>query len=561
MKRTRRFVLSRFVWNWRWSIQTKLLLCVALLLTIVVVLAVSGFQGAYSYRTLVRTMSLRASELPVAGELSKSLGDMRVTLSRARGINYLLLDQENQEVDGAMLRHEFRGEYMAVEEALRSYRKQLAVEVDSDERLGDRSKEKEILATLERKMEDLARAKDDPSWVIDQGRIATLAINVDTMYDLSGKLPAELHKRMRQFGGDVKDEYRTWIITSWVTLVLAIVMMVALICLFFVWVVAPLHVLIAGSRRIAQQDDFDHRIFLRTHDEFAELAGALNGMTARFQEIRRDLDEQVRQRTKEVVRSEQMASVGFLAAGVAHEINNPLAAIAMAAESLESRVQDIVAADAEKPSDEQNGEIAILSKYLLRIQDEAFRCKGITDQLLDFSRRGPAEKDDTELGELTAGVIDMVRHLGKYKQKNIELVRKGPVHSRVNGQEIKQVLLNLITNGLDSLDEGGTVRIELGRSGEWAELVVSDNGCGMTPEVLKHLFEPFFTRRRDGQGTGLGLSITYRIVSEHGGTMEPTSEGPGKGSRMRVLLPLAIEKANHERTDKNGSGQRRFAAV
>jgi two-component system NtrC family sensor kinase len=78
---------------------------------------------------------------------------------------------------------------------------------------------------------------------------------------------------------------------------------------------------------------------------------------------------------------------------------------------------------------------------------------------------------------------------------------------------------------------------------------------------LKHLFEPFFTRRRDGQGTGLGLSITYRIVSEHGGTIEPSSDGPGKGSRMRVLLPLTIAKANHERTDKSGSGQKRLAAA
>jgi signal transduction histidine kinase len=87
--------------------------------------------------------------------------------------------------------------------------------------------------------------------------------------------------------------------------------------------------------------------------------------------------------------------------------------------------------------------------------------------------------------------------------------------------------------------------------------VVSDNGCGMSPEILKHLFEPFFTRRRDGQGTGLGLSITYRIVSEHGGTIEPSSDGPGKGSRMRVLLPLSVDaKAIHERDT-----QKRYAAA
>jgi signal transduction histidine kinase len=563
--------LSWSALNGRWSIQIKLLLCVVLLLTIVVVLAISGFQGAYSYRTVVRTMSLRASELPVASEISKSLGDIRVTLSRARSVDLFVITSpadphdEGQDFDKQMLKLEFRGQCMAVEDALRRYRKLLTADIESDVRLGDRAAERKILATLERQMEALNKAKDDDAWIL-QDRVATLANRVDEMYDLAGELPKQLHERMRRFGGDMRDEYRAYIITSWVTFGLTLIMMAGLLVMFYIWVVAPLHVLIAGSRRIAQQDDFDHRIYLKTHDEFAELAAALNGMTTRFQEIRRDLDEQVRQRTSEVVRSEQMASVGFLAAGVAHEINNPLAAIAMAAESLESRVEDIVAIDAGKPSEQQNGEVAVLSKYLRRIQDEAFRCKGITDQLLDFSRRGPAEKDDTELGELTEGVIEMVRHLGKYKQKHIELIRKGPVHSRVNGQEIKQVLLNLITNGLDSLDEGGTVRVELSRCGPWAELIVSDNGCGMSPEVLKHLFEPFFTRRRDGQGTGLGLSITYRIVSEHGGKIEPGSDGPGKGSRMRVLLPLTTvntateKKATHERADQNRHGQKRFAA-
>jgi two-component system NtrC family sensor kinase len=553
--------LSWSVLNGRWSIQIKLLLCVALLLTIVVVLAISGFQGAYSYRTVVRTMSIRASELPVAGEISKSLGDMRVTLSRARGVQLLVVTSpgEEEDFDKSMLKFEFRGQCMAMEDALRRYRKLLTTEIESDPRLGDRATERKILATLQQELEVLKKSNHDESWIFPE-RIDPLTTRVDDMYTLAGQLPTQLHERMRQFGGDMRDEYRAYIITSWVTFCLAIGMMAALLVTFYIWVVAPLHVLINGSRRIAQQDDFDYRIYLKTHDEFAELAAALNGMTTRFQEIRRDLDEQVRQRTSEVVRSEQMASVGFLAAGVAHEINNPLAAIAMAAESLESRVEDIVVADAGKPSEQQNGEIAVLSKYLRRIQDEAFRCKGITDQLLDFSRRGPAEKDDMELGELTEGVIEMVRHLGKYKQKQIELIRKGPVHSRVNGQEIKQVLLNLITNGLDSLDEGGAVRVELARSGPWAELIVSDNGCGMSPEVLKHLFEPFFTRRRDGQGTGLGLSITYRIVSEHGGKIEPASDGPGKGSRMRVLLPLANEnKATHERTE-NRYGQKRIAA-
>jgi signal transduction histidine kinase len=254
----------------------------------------------------------------------------------------------------------------------------------------------------------------------------------------------------------------------------------------------------------------------------------------------------VQQRTQEVVRSEQLASVGFLAAGVAHEINNPLAAIAMCAESLEMRMHDIIVADDQAPDDEHNEEITILRKYLRRIQDEAFRCKGITEKLLDFSRMGDVEKQSTDLVELTEGVIDMVRHLGKYREKKVEFSVAQPVIAAVNAQELKQVLLNLVTNGLDSLEPGGVVTVELGRTAMHAQIIVRDNGCGMTPEVLKHLFEPFFTRRRDGQGTGLGLSITYRIVEEHGGRIEATSAGPGRGSQFRVTLPL-VQSQHHEK--------------
>ena len=110
--------------------------------------------------------------------------------------------------------------------------------------------------------------------------------------------------------------------------------------------------------------------------------------------------------------------------------------------------------------------------------------------------------------------------------------------ARVNSQEIKQVALNLITNALDSVDPGGRVSIHLREDGDWVELTVSDNGCGMTEDVMQQLFEPFFTTRRNGHGTGLGLSITYRIVQEHGGDLVPSSDGPGCGSQFLLTLPL-----------------------
>jgi signal transduction histidine kinase len=527
----------------RWSIRRKLLLCLAFALVIVGALAYSGFSGVYSYRELARSISVRASELPRASELSKSLGDLRVTLSKITQAHELSLSDRIVSIEGdVLLEDEFPTKLAAVEEALARYREQLESGLDADVRLGDRSFERNTIASLEQSLAELKRQKDDPTWVLDETHVARLAARVDDMYLAAGGLPQELHSRMHDFAQQVKTEYRTWIALEWTATIGAAIFLPVVCLLFYDFLFRPLNVLIAGSRRIAQQDDFDHRIHLRSRDEMAELATALNDMTARFQEIRSDLDEQVKERTKEVVRSEQLASVGFLAAGVAHEINNPLASIAWSAESLESRLHDILNADAANISDEHQAEIDILRKYLRRIQDEAFRCKGITEKLLDFSRLGDVEKQPTNLGELIEGVIEMVRHLGKYREKKIELISPEYVVAPVNPQELKQVVLNLITNSLDSLDPGGTVWISLRKSGPWAELVVRDNGCGMTNEVLRHLFEPFFTRKRDGAGTGLGLSITWRIVTDHGGTIEPASDGPGRGARMRVLLPLVARE-------------------
>ncbi len=176
-------------------------------------------------------------------------------------------------------------------------------------------------------------------------------------------------------------QYRALIILTWITTVLGMVLLALFIKLFYSWVFSPLQVLINGSRRVAA-GEFRYRIALDTRDEMSELAAAMNDMTARFQAIRDDLDRQVRERTKQVVRSEQLASVGFLAAGVAHEINNPLASIALCAESLESRVLELL----ETLPEPQREDADVVRNYLQMIQNEAFRCKGITERLLDFSR-------------------------------------------------------------------------------------------------------------------------------------------------------------------------------
>ncbi len=266
---------------------------------------------------------------------------------------------------------------------------------------------------------------------------------------LTAELPSYLHGRIHDLAGEVRTRYRTLIIITWLATVTALGTFTLFVQLFYRWVFRPLRVLIKGSRVVAA-GNFSYRIALDTHDEMAELAGAMNEMTARFQAIRDDLDRQVQVRTKQVVRSEQLASVGFLAAGVAHEINNPLASIAMCAESLERRLAEIV------PVESENATIVV--RYLRMIQTEAFRCKEITEKLLDFSRLGDVQHQTTDLRELIQGVIEMVRHLGKYQEKQILFPTGEPVLAPVNAQEIKQVVLNLITNALDSVEPGGTSR-------------------------------------------------------------------------------------------------------
>jgi signal transduction histidine kinase len=188
---------------------------------------------------------------------------------------------------------------------------------------------------------------------------------------------------------------------------------------------------------------------------------------------------------------------------------------------------------------DDNDNRAVFDSYLRMIQKEAFRCKEITEKLLDFSRMGDVKRQRADLRELVQDMIDMVGHLGKYQEKVVEFIAPESVFASVNPQEIKQVVLNLLTNALDSMDPGGAVTVEVVERDGQAEIAFTDNGCGMTPEVLKHLFEPFFTRRRGGQGTGLGLSIAYRIIADHEGSIDVHSNGPGQGSWFCVRLPVA----------------------
>ena len=172
------------------------------------------------------------------------------------------------------------------------------------------------------------------------------------------------------------------------------------------------------------------------------------------------------------------------------------------------------------------------------IQEEAFRCKSITEKLLDFSRCNDIRRERTDLAGLIQGVVEMIRHIGKYRGKTIVFQPREAVMAHVDSQEIKQVVLNLVVNALESMDDQGTLRIDARYNQGMAEMVFADNGCGMEPDVLENIFEPFFTQRRDGKGTGLGLSITHRIVSQHQGEIMATSPGTGRARPSPSGCPI-----------------------
>jgi signal transduction histidine kinase len=302
-------------------------------------------------------------------------------------------------------------------------------------------------------------------------------------------------------------------------------------------VIAPLQRLREGVRRMAEAE-FAHKLDperMASSPEFLELATEFNRMAEELDEFYCRLEEQVRTKSRELVQSERLASVGFLAAGVAHEINNPLNIISGYAE-LTSRQLD----PARGPMTVESSCEARESVRIIR--DEAFRCKEITEKLLTLARTGSNAREPLDLSDVARDVASMTRGLQNYRDRRLtlKLDPAEPLEVQANLTEMKQVLLNLTINALESIEPvTGEVSIEGRRTRDWIELRVNDNGRGMGPEVLRHVFEPFFTVRRgqQGRGTGLGLSITHAIVESHGGRIYAESDGPGLGARFTICLP------------------------
>jgi signal transduction histidine kinase len=302
-------------------------------------------------------------------------------------------------------------------------------------------------------------------------------------------------------------------------------------------VMVPLQRLRAWSRRVAG-GDLSAPYQASSDREFAELGADINSMAVELQGFYRDLEEMVAAKSKELARSERLASVGYLAAGVAHEINNPLSIMSGHAELSTRRLQAIAG----------DGKAAEIFASLRIIREEAVRCKQITQKLLLLARGGSAAgREIVELWPLISEIVQMVQGLQCAQGRRIEVKSDDsiPVNVMANAAELKQVLLNLLVNALESTAAaGGLVEIDAKANGQWVGLTVSDNGRGMSGKTIERIFEPFYSEKRGSPepGTGLGLSITHAIVSDLGGALRAESDGPGRGSRFILRLPAALRR-------------------
>ncbi len=513
-----------------WRIRHKLMLGLGLVVGIMALLLGGTLIGLLSYMATMKSMDSKLVELQVAGEFRDAM-------------NRLAQTDASPDPPYEEQRQSLQAKIEDAQKALTKYREQLQFTLDRHRDPDGGYNEKLQIDALEEhfgRLNDAINQAATPRANAQSG-ITPLRSRPDVDEEITvlmrttDSLQLAIYNDLNHRITASKGYYKASLTIVLSTSILGILLMAGLLRFFYGWVFYPVRDLEAGACRVAQ-GDFEHRIEVHSGDEMEELAEAFNNMTGRLCEIYRDLNRQVNERSRQLVRSERLASVGFLAAGVAHEINNPLQAITLYSGALEGRIADLAepADGAPLVSAEEH---EVIGRYLKTIVEEALRCKRITERLLEFSRGGERHRELVDLTDLVQSVLDVAQPLPNCKGKTILFEPAGEVHAWANADEIKSVVLNLVVNALHSMDEGGRLTIKLRAAPDMAELTLTDTGCGMAGDVLENIFEPFFTRSRSGKGTGLGLTISHRIITQHGGEIEAASPGPDQGSTFTVRLP------------------------
>ena len=284
-------------------------------------------------------------------------------------------------------------------------------------------------------------------------------------------------------------------------------------------VLKPVHAIVAATRKVAA-GDLNYKIVLAKRDEIGILADSFNEMTQKLSEAQR-----------QVYQSQKLAAVGQLAAGVAHEINNPLTGVLSYSSFLLKRAED-------KPEFKEDLEVIVR---------ETKRCREIVKGLLDFARQSPPEKHASDINEIVERAIRIVQtQLAAHHVELQQTLRSDLPKVHADANQIQQVLVNLLLNANDAIGEGsGTIALSTNfrmngdttqAQAKTIEISVSDTGCGISAADLQRIFDPFFSTKGP-KGTGLGLAVAWGIIEKHDGRIEVESE-VGKGTTFRVLLPV-----------------------
>ena len=282
--------------------------------------------------------------------------------------------------------------------------------------------------------------------------------------------------------------------------------------------------------------DFSRRVKILSDDEFGKLAEAFNQMTENIEISQAKLKhtvETLKTTQSQLIQSEKLSAVGEFVAGVAHELNNPLAAVMGFSEML------------------KNAEVGEKNRrHVELIYKSAERCQKIVQSLLSFARRQAPERKPVQVNKLTEDVLEMVAY--PLRTSNVKVISHfSPKLPMVlaDGHQIQQVILNVINNARQAIEahqNSGRITVTTHHDSGKVRISIHDNGPGIKPENLRRIFDPFFTTKEVGKGTGLGLSLCYGIIHEHGGHISATSE-PGHGATFTIELPALNHDTDFEK--------------
>ncbi|MCK4339293.1 MAG: cache domain-containing protein, partial [Candidatus Cloacimonetes bacterium] len=313
----------------------------------------------------------------------------------------------------------------------------------------------------------------------------------------------------------------------------------------------PIKELLFATKKVAK-GDLSHRVQIKSHDEIGQLADSFNSMTMVLQKategyliLSKTLEEKVKEKTKELekaqdqlIQSEKLTSLGKLAAGIAHEINNPLTSLLINSHLISEKLEKNEFFQNEQPEN-----YVSFQENLKLIIDETTRCSTIVKGLLEFSRQTTPEKNLTNINEVIEETLLLFE--SQFLVHNVSIdknLNKNLPRIMIDTNKIEQVFTNVILNALESTPKGGILSIssQVSVDNQFIEIKFQDTGCGIPKENISKIFDPFFSTK-GAKGTGLGLSVSYGIVQQHGGKIVVQSE-VGEGTIFTICLPISKTK-------------------